>query len=142
PSWACIDPWSLLGTPGADPWAYDQGDTWLTTNPHDPVPDAPTAVIASFVAGGVNVSWAPGFDGGSGVSGASGFTVTASPGGQTVSTGPDATSAVVTGLVTGTAYTFTVSAYNGLGPSPASTPSNSVTLSPGVPRLALSAPAN
>lgn len=53
------------------------------------------------------------------------YTVTSNPGGVTA-TGA-ATSIPVTGLTNGTAYTFTVVANNGVGPSPASGASNSVT---------------
>ena len=141
-SWTAIDPWGWLGAAGGDPWPYDQFDTWLTANPHDPVPDAPTAVTAALGQGGVKVTWTPGFDGGGGVSGAAGYTIAASPGGQTVTTGPAATAATFTGLAVGTAYTFTVTAFNGLGSSPASAPSNSVSLSAGVVRLAVSAATN
>ena len=141
-SWAAIDPWGWLGASGGDPWPYDQGDNWLTSNPHDPVPDAPTAVTAALAQGGVKVSWTPGFDGGGGVSGSAGFTVLASPGGQTLTAGPAATDATFTGLPTGSAYTFTVTAFNGLGASPVSAPSNSVSLSAGVVRFAVSATSN
>ena len=46
-----------------------------------------------------------------------GYIVTAHPGGQSVSVGPDATSAVVPGLVNGVAYTFTVVATSSVGDS-------------------------
>ena len=71
------------------------------------------------------VSWtAPASDGGSTITG---YIVTANPGGFTATTGVADTSAAVTGLTNGTAYTFTVRAQNVVGDGPESDPSNSVT---------------
>lgn len=56
-----------------------------------------------------------------------GFTVTAQPGGRTVTTGGSATHAELTGLTNGTTYRFTVKATNALGAGPASALSNAVT---------------
>ncbi len=48
------------------------------------------------------------------------YTVTVSPGGRTIPVGSGATTTTVTGLVNGTAYTFTATATNALGTSTAS----------------------
>jgi hypothetical protein len=85
-------------------------------------PDAPTGVTASAGDGQASVSWAAPSDGGSPITS---YTVTSDPGGFTAST-TGATSAAVTGLTNGTAYTFTVTATNGVGTGAASAPSNSV----------------
>jgi murein DD-endopeptidase MepM/ murein hydrolase activator NlpD len=70
------------------------------------------------------VSWSvPVSAGGSPITG---YTVTVSPGGATVSTGL-VTQATITGLTNGTTYTFTVTATNAIGTSPASMPSNQTT---------------
>jgi hypothetical protein len=84
------------------------------------VPGAPTNVVAAPAPGSATVSWtAPTNDGGSPITG---YTVTSSPGGVVVSTS-GSTSAMVTGLDNGTAYTFTVVATNAVGIGAASIPS-------------------
>ncbi len=95
------------------------------------VPAAPTNVTA--VAGNqqATVTFTPGADGGSPVLE---FEIDVLQGGAVLRTVPDipanATSAVVTGLTNGTAYTFRVRAINAVGDSPDSVTSNSVTPQP------------
>jgi len=88
-------------------------------------PGAPLNVIATAGDGQASVSWTPpASDGGSPITG---YTVTSTPGGISVSAGPSATSLTVTGLTNGVTYTFTVTASNAIGTGPASAPSNPVT---------------
>jgi prepilin-type processing-associated H-X9-DG protein len=126
-SWAAIDPWGWTGS-FADPWPYDEGNLWFTGNPQNPVPFAPAAVSASVVDSTATVTWtAPSFDGGSPITA---YTVTASPGGKSVTVGGSSTVANVPGLAYGTSYTFTVAAANAIGGGPASAASNPVVPSP------------
>jgi hypothetical protein len=90
-------------------------------------PDAPTDVLAEKAASPTSlaVSWAaPANDGGSAITG---YRVTPYIAGtpQTpINTGSTATTHTVTGLTTGTQYTFTVAAINAIGTGPESDPSN------------------
>ncbi|MEH6446410.1 MAG: Ig-like domain-containing protein [Oceanospirillaceae bacterium] len=87
------------------------------------IPGAP--IIGTATAGNTQVSVtfsAPGSNGGSAITG---YTATASPGGLTASGA--ASPLVVTGLTNGTAYSFSVTATNGVGTGSASSASNSVT---------------
>ena len=103
-------------------------------------PDKPTNVAAAISSSDPHtavVSWAAPFNEGRTITK---YTVTASTGGlsATVTGNPPATQVEIPGLVTGTSYTFTVTATNALGTSPPSDPSNAVT-PPGQPP---SAPSN
>ena len=96
-------------------------------------PAAPSGVSATAGNTAAVVSWTAPSNGGSAITS---YTVTPYVGSAaqtptTVTGSPPATSAEVTGLTNGTAYTFTVSATNAVGTSPASSPSNAVT--PNVP---------
>ena len=78
-------------------------------------PGAPAAVTATPVNGGAAVSWmAPQSDGGSPITG---YTVTASDGGQTCTTS-GATTCTVTGLTNGHRYNIKVQASNDRGDGP------------------------
>ena len=85
-------------------------------------PDAPTAVSATSGDASAEVTWRPATTGGA----AQSYTVRSS-GGHVVDAPAGATAARVTGLTNGTSYTFTVTATNGAGTSPASAPSEPVT---------------
>ncbi len=88
------------------------------------MPQAPTIGTATDGGTGttVSVAFTAGATGGKAITG---YTVTSSPGGLT---GTGASSPItVSGLTTGTAYTFTVTATNANGTSNASAASNSVT---------------
>jgi hypothetical protein len=101
------------------------------------VPSAPTAVVGTIENGKSSVSFTPGADGGSAITG---YTVTAfdtttlANGGQVA---PGAGSPItVTGLTNGDGYTFTVTATNAVGTSAASSASSVV-----VPSGSASSPA-
>ena len=94
------------------------------------LPDAPAAPTALPGDGQVSLMWiAPAANG----SAITSYTITASPGGATMSA--TGTAAMFVGLTDGTAYTFTVAAVNAAGTGPASPPSISVTPTglPGAP---------
>jgi Domain of unknown function (DUF1906)/Fibronectin type III domain len=87
-------------------------------------PSSPTTVSATGGNARVAISWTAAVANGSPVTG---YTVTASPGGAKDSVNGSTTSTVMSGLTNGTRYTFTVTATNAAGTSPASTPSAGVT---------------
>jgi len=91
-------------------------------------PDAPTGVTATAVdQSSATISWtAPTQTGGSAITG---YTTTSSAGQSCQSS---TTSCVISGLTTGTAYTFTVIATNAIGNSAASAASASFTIAPPV----------
>ena len=95
---------------------------WKGTPPT--VPSAPTALSAVAGDGQVTASWAaPESTGGTPIKG---YTVTATPGGDTCET-KTALTCVVRDLTNGTDYTLTVTATNAVGTGAASEPSATVT---------------
>lgn len=95
--------------------------------PEEPVagpPDMPTGVSAVSGNASARVAWSAPKDNGSSITG---YTVTASPGGRSVTVDGDLTAATVTGLTNGVAYTFTVVATNAVGTSLVSFASNRIT---------------
>jgi len=86
-------------------------------------PDAPTGVTAVASVGQATITWvAPTTPGSEQISG---YTATATPGAATCTS--ETTSCTITGLVGGTAYTFTVTATSAAGTSAPSDPSAAVT---------------
>ncbi|MBF0485087.1 MAG: fibronectin type III domain-containing protein, partial [Candidatus Omnitrophica bacterium] len=96
-------------------------------------PSAPTALVAVGGNAQAVVSFIAGVPNGSAITG---YAVTSNPaGGVDANTGTTALAHTITGLVNGTAYTFTATSTSALGTSAASLPSNSVTPAtvPGAP---------
>jgi hypothetical protein len=99
-------------------------------------PGAPTGVTATAGNSSASLSWtAPASNGGSAITS---YTITPYLSGvaqapTTVTGTPPATTATVTALTNGQAYTFTVTATNTIGPGPASSASNAVTPSTSPP---------
>jgi hypothetical protein len=105
-------------------------------------PDAPTGLSAAPGDSQASVTWTKPADGGSTITG---YTVTSAPDGKTCTTSnADTLTCDVTGLTNGTAYTFSVTATNGVGTSAASAASSSVTPAappvPPVPTVATPVP--
>ena len=101
-------------------------------------PGVPTGVSATAGLQSATVSWtAPSSNGGSPITGYQVIPYIGTTAQTPVSAGASATSATLSGLTAGTAYTFTVQAINAVGPSPESSPSGSVTptapTAPGAP---------
>ncbi len=112
------------------------------------LPGAPTNVAALAGNASAQVTWsAPASDGGSAITG---YTVTAADtttpanGHQTCTWSSGPLSCTVTGLTNGDSYTFTVTATNGVGTGPVSTPSSAVTPigTPGKPTGVAATPGN
>ncbi len=87
-------------------------------------PLAPTNIVGVSGDGEVTLSWTPSANGGSPITG---YTVTVSPGSIIEDVSGDVTTATITSLKNGRAYTFRVTAINAIGSSPASQASPPVT---------------
>ncbi|GAA5195355.1 hypothetical protein GCM10023346_25050 [Arthrobacter gyeryongensis] len=109
-------------SPADDTWMY-LDDVTLTNSQATPTaPSAPTGVTATAGNASATVSWTAPNNGGSPITS---YAITPHAGATTlapvtVTGNPPATSTNVTGLSNGTAYTFTVTATNAIGTSPAS----------------------
>jgi Tol biopolymer transport system component len=106
------------------------------------LPGAPTGVAATGGNASAVVSWEPPLSDGN--SSLTGYTVTASPGGQTCSRSSPPLFCLVSGLTNGVSYTFTVTATNAVGTGPPSEPSAPVVAGsvPGAPTAVVAVPAD
>ncbi|HPH92255.1 MAG TPA: fibronectin type III domain-containing protein [Ferruginibacter sp.] len=117
---------TVTATNAAGPGAASSASNSVTPTSGPTVPDAPGIGTVTAGNGQATVPFtAPVSNGGSAITS---YTATSTPGGftGTVNQSGDG-SIVVSGLSNGTAYTFTVTATNGIGTSAPSNPSNSVT---------------
>ncbi len=101
----------------------------IAVTPPATAPPAPTNVTAEPLNNSAGVSWTQPNNGGATITS---YTVTPYVGGvaqpgTVVNGNPAPTATTVSGLTNGTTYTFTVTATNSVGTSPASAPSNAVT---------------
>ncbi len=109
---------------GVAPYYLPSSATTTVDGPPADVPHTPWAVVATPGEGAAAVSWQPPIgDGGSPITA---YVVLAAPGGRSCTTLTE--SCAVTGLTTGHTYTFTVTASNVFGSSPASIPSDPVSV--------------
>lgn len=127
------DHWTFDALPGTPPFGPTGMDTdgagnylllYLQGQLFKGIPSAPSPPgqpsITSIVGGDgeVTVTWVPPSTGGAPTS----YTVVATPGGASATVAAPTTTALITGLTNGVVYTFVVTAYNGLGAGPPSTP--------------------
>ncbi|MEI7438781.1 MAG: MBG domain-containing protein, partial [Thermoleophilia bacterium] len=116
---------SGLDTTGVSRINYTLTQPTATATIRAVVPGTPTGVTAVAMDRQASVEWAaPAFNGGQPITG---YTVTASPGGQTCTWTAGPYTCTVTGLTNNTTYTFTVSATNAAGTSSASSTSGPTT---------------
>ncbi|MDP9905360.1 fibronectin type III domain-containing protein [Arthrobacter bambusae] len=116
-------------SPADDTWMYLDDVTLTNTQTTPTAPAAPTGVTAAAGNASATVTWTAPANGGSPITSYAvtphAGTTTLAP--VTVTGNPPATTANITGLTNGTAYTFTVTATNAIGTSPASAASAAVT---------------
>ncbi len=123
---------------GPGPASAPASATPVAPPPPPTAPGAPTGLVATPGNGQVGLTWvAPASTGGSPITG---YTATASPGGATCTAGGSTFNCTVTGLTSGTPYTFTVVAANAVGPGPASAPASATPVAPPPPPTAPGAP--
>ncbi len=132
PRGVAIDPLGglLIADTGAYPVANQNqavtGDNRIREVPDVTIPASPQEVVATASSQAAEVSWRPVL--GLGGTEVSSYTVTASPGGQTMTVPGSQSSVDFTGLQAGQTYEFTVTDTDSAGTSLPSQPSASVTL--------------